>query len=40
MRKDGTFTGDHIARELNMHQRTVSRHLVRANLSRQKDIEP
>ena len=40
MRKQGKFTGDHITRELNMHQRAVSRHLIRANLSRQKDIEP
>ena len=31
---------DHIARELNIPQRTVSRHLIEAKLSRQKDIEP
>ena len=34
------MTGDHIARVLNMHQRTVSRHLIRAELSRHRDIEP
>ena len=39
MRKEGKLTGDHIARELNMHQRTVSRHLIRAKLSRKADIE-
>ena len=39
MRKEGKLTGDHIARKLNMHQRTVSRHLIRAKLSRKKDIE-
>ena len=33
------MTGDHIARELNIPQRTVSRHLIEAELSRQKDIE-
>lgn len=40
MRAEGKLTGDHIARELNMHQRTVSRHLIRAKLSRQRDIDP
>ena len=30
MRKEGKQTGDHIARKLKMHQRTVSRHLIRA----------
>ena len=40
LRQDGKLTGDHIARKMNMHQRTVSRVLIRANLSRQKDIEP
>ena len=30
---------DDIARELNIPQRTVSRHLINAQLSRQKDIE-
>ena len=39
MRKEGKLTGDHIARKLKIHQRTVSRHLIRANLSQQKDIE-
>ena len=38
-RKEGKLTGDHIARKLNMLQRTVSRHLIRAKLSRMKDIE-
>ena len=28
MRKEGKMTGDHIARELNIPQRTVSRHLI------------
>ena len=40
MRKEGKMTGDNIARVLNMPQRTVSRHLIRAELSRQEDIEP
>ena len=31
---------NHIARELNIPQRTVSRHLIEAQLSRKKDIEP
>ena len=39
MRKEGKQTGDHIARKLKMHQRTVSRHLIRAKLSRKKDKE-
>ena len=39
MRKEGKLTGDHIARKLNMHRRTVSRHLNRAKLSRENDIE-
>ena len=30
---------NHIARELNIPKRTVSRHLIEAQLSRQKDIE-
>ena len=38
MRKEEKLTGDHIARKLKMHQRTVSRHLIRAELSRQKEI--
>ena len=28
IRKEGKLTGDHIARKLNMHQRTVSRHFI------------
>ena len=39
MRTEGKLTGDHIARKLNMHQRMVSRHLIRAKLYRKKDIE-
>ena len=39
MRKEGKLTGDHIARELKIHQRTVSRHLIRGKLSPKKDIE-
>ena len=39
MRKEGKLTGDHIAHKLKMNQRTVSRHLIRAKLSRKKDIE-
>ena len=39
MMKEGKQTGDHIARELKMHQRNVSRHLIRAKLSRKRDIE-
>ena len=34
------MTGVQIALELNLPQRTVSRHLIEAQLSRQKDIEP
>ena len=34
MRKEGKMTGDQIARELNIPQRTVSRHLSQAKLSR------
>ena len=34
------MTGDHIALELNIPQRTVSRHFIEAHLSRQKDPEP
>ncbi len=34
------MTDDHIVRVLNMHHRTVSRHLIRAELSRQRDIQP
>ena len=40
LRQEGKLTGDQIARKMNMHQRTVSRVLIRANLSREKDIEP
>ena len=40
IRKEGKITGDHIARELNRPQRTVSRHLIEAQISLQKDIEP
>ncbi len=39
LRVEGKLTGDHIARKLGMHQRTVSRVLVRAGVSRKKDIE-
>ncbi len=39
MREEGKFTYDQIARELNMHKRTVSRLLVGANLSQQNDVE-
>lgn len=39
-RKEGKFAADHTAGELNMLQRTVSRHLDRACLSRPQDIEP
>ena len=31
--------GEHIARKLNIHQRSVSRHLNRGKLFRKKDIE-
>ena len=34
------MTGDQIARESNIPQRTVSRHLIEAQLSRQKVREP
>ena len=37
--KEEKLTGDHIARKLNRHQRTVSRHIIQAKLSCQKDIE-
>ena len=40
LRKEEKLTGDHIFRKLKIPQKTVSRVLVRANLSRQKDIEP
>ena len=40
MRKEGKVIGDQIARELNLLQRIVSRHLIQAQLPRQKDIEP
>ena len=40
MRKEGKMTGDHFARELNITQRTVCRHLIEVKLYRQKDIEP
>ena len=38
--KEGKLTGDHIARKVNIHKRTVRRVLVRANRSRQKHSEP
>ena len=38
MRKERKMTDDHIARKLNIPQRTVSRHLTQAKLFRQKDI--
>ena len=34
------MTGDHIARELNIPQRTLSLYLIEAQLSRRKNIEP
>ena len=40
LRKEEKLTGDHISRKLNIPQKTVSRVLVRAKLSRQKDIDP
>ena len=39
MWKEGKQIGEHIARKLNIHQRSVSRHLNRAKLFRKKDIE-
>ena len=39
MRKERKLTGDHIARKLKLHQRTFIRHLIRAKLARQGDIE-
>lgn len=38
--KRGGLTADHIARELNFHHRTVNRHLIDAELSRQNEIVP
>lgn len=38
VRKIGKLTGDHIAGKTNVHQRTVSRHLVCAKLSQQEEI--
>lgn len=38
-KKKKKMSGDYIARKLNIHQRTVSSHLIRANQSRQKDVE-
>lgn len=38
VRKSGKLTADHIARKLNLHYRTVSRHLVCAKLSLQEEI--
>ena len=40
LRKREKLTGDHISRKRNIPQKTVSRVLVRAKLSRQKDIDP
>ena len=40
LRKEEKLTGDHISRKLKIPLKTVSRILVQANLSRQKDIEP
>ena len=39
LRKNKKLTGYQIAREMNMHQRKVSRYLIQANLSRLEDIE-
>ncbi len=39
LRVEGNLTGDHIARKFGMYQRTVSRVLIRAGVSRKKDIE-
>ena len=36
IRKEEKLPSDHIARKLKMHQRTVSRHLIRAKLSLEK----
>ena len=38
MRKGGKLTSDRIACKLKMYQRTASRHLIRAKLTRQKDM--
>lgn len=39
VRMNGKITGDHVAGKTNVYHRTISRYLVRANLSPQKDIE-
>ena len=39
IRKERKLTSNHIARKLKMLLRTVSRNLIRAKLSQQKDIE-